>query len=195
MTPVTERVMRRVEISPSGCWVFTGSTTPGGYGTIRLGGRKSSGRVAHRVMWEAVNGPVPDGLDLDHLCRVRACVNPDHLEPVTRAENVARGLGHKGSTRVTHCHRGHEYTPENTKRLGNGRRRCRICFRERERAKYRRTYQPKGRLKSECIHGHPMSGENLEYLPSGRRCRTCARRRAREYQRGLQLAARKDTAA
>lgn len=70
------------------CWVWTGNFQTHGYGTITVDGK---GRVAHRFRWEKVNGPVPDGLELDHLCRNRACVNLDHLEPVTHAENVRRG--------------------------------------------------------------------------------------------------------
>lgn len=74
------------------CWVWQLSITPNGYGQhAKPGGRGTTS--AHRVYYEQERGPVPAGLDLDHLCRVRACVNPDHLEPVTRSENLRRGLG------------------------------------------------------------------------------------------------------
>jgi hypothetical protein len=70
------------------CWIYEGPSTRGGYGRLCDGGGKSRG--AHVVMWERTNGPVPRGLHLDHLCTVRACIRPDHLEPVTPAENTRR---------------------------------------------------------------------------------------------------------
>lgn len=93
------------------CWLWTASTNKG-YALLK-DGRKNI--AIHRWMYEHFVGPIPDGLDLDHLCRVRHCVNPAHLEAVTRGVNVLRGAtvaaenGYK-----THCIRGHEFTPENT---------------------------------------------------------------------------------
>ena len=84
--------------------------------------------MAHRVAYELTNGPIPDGLELDHLCRVRHCVNPSHIEAVTHRENTLRGTGpipHRA--RQSHCKHGHEFTPENTYRLPNGCRHCRTC--------------------------------------------------------------------
>jgi hypothetical protein len=85
-------------------------------------GRNGPNVSIHRYIYELFSGPIPVGLVLDHLCRVRHCVNPEHLEPVTIAENVRRGL--KGRM-VTHCPKGHEYTPENT--YTYNRRECRRC--------------------------------------------------------------------
>lgn len=87
--------------------------------------------MAHRVYWERANGVIPDGLRLDHLCRVRACVNPEHCEPVTQKTNIERGL--KGALR-THCKHGHELTEENTyHRRADNSRVCRTCHRDEER--------------------------------------------------------------
>lgn len=79
----------------SPCWIWQRSVTRDGYAHARVDGKI---RRVHRVMWERTNGAVPSGLELDHLCRVRACVNPDHLEPVSHAENVRRGLRARGWT-------------------------------------------------------------------------------------------------
>ena len=87
---------RTVQIEDRGyetpCHIWQGTISPGGYGRINLGGRVT---YAHRVSFEAAGGVIPDGCHLDHLCRTRSCVRPDHLEPVTQAENVRRGAGTK----------------------------------------------------------------------------------------------------
>jgi len=101
------------------CWLWTGRIHKG-YGYY-------SGTGAHRVSFELANGPIPAGMELDHLCRVRNCVNPAHLEPVTRAENMRRWFALQ-----THCNRGHEFTPENTY-LYARRRHCRACNVRRQR--------------------------------------------------------------
>lgn len=107
------------------CWLWTASIHPTGYGQFQLG-------RAHRVAYELRNGPIPDGLTLDHLCRVRNCVNPDHLEPVTRKVNILRGMGLSAQrARQTHCTRGHPFDEANTHIRPNGTRRCRACDRAR----------------------------------------------------------------
>lgn len=91
---------------------------------------------AHRWSYAVHVGPIPDGLDLDHLCRVRNCMNPEHLEPVTRQVNSARGETGKHMADRTHCPQGHERTPENTYRNIKGRQNeCLPCRRERSRRK------------------------------------------------------------
>ena len=107
-----------------GCWAWTGVRKADGYG--RLCERDGTQRSAHRFAYELLVGPIPDGLVLDHLYRNPSCVNPAHLEPVTSAENVRRGVAR--CSKVTHCPKGHEYTEENTYRPpGRERRMCRAC--------------------------------------------------------------------
>ena len=121
----------------SGCWLWLGSLSGNGYGAIQYRGRQI---VAHKLSYEAHIGAVPAGLELDHTCRLRCCVNPRHLEPVTHKVNlnrsslIGRGAG-TAQTAKTHCPQGHEYTPENT-RVGRGKRYCKTCHRDRERVKY-----------------------------------------------------------
>ncbi len=106
------------------CWLWTAYTYLG-YGMFHVNGR---GPIrSHRWAYESWHGPVPAPLVLDHLCRVRNCVNPAHLEPVTNRENGLRGVGFVArEARKTHCPQGHEYTPDNTK-LESGKRKCRTC--------------------------------------------------------------------
>lgn len=109
-----------------GCWEWTGTRNDSGYGVVRK-------QRAHRAVYELMVGPIPDRLTLDHLCRNRACVRPDHLEPVTREENVRRGI-HGGNALKTHCPAGHLYDAIRP----NGRylaRRCTTCEADRRRAR------------------------------------------------------------
>ena len=92
---VIDRIADRVALNDAGCLVWLGSINAYGYGQVRVGARADGDhtvRQVHRVLYEVVVGPVPDGLDLDHLCRNRACCRPEHLEPVTRLENILRGI-------------------------------------------------------------------------------------------------------
>lgn len=118
------------------CWTWTGVIDPSGYGRYSVPGLRSSAsrtQGAHRFGYTQMVGPVPEGMELDHLCRTKSCVRPDHMEPVSPAENLRRqGLA------VTHCIHGHEYTPENTGMRPAGRY-CKTCHRDRERARYQRS--------------------------------------------------------
>lgn len=115
------------------CWPWVGSMKRDGYGIVglRVDGKRTS-RNAHRAVYELLVGPIPAGLQLDHLCRTPACVNPAHLEPVTNGENVKRGLTARG---VFAC--GHPVTPENTAQTRETRR-CRTCLRARDAAQKRK---------------------------------------------------------
>lgn len=133
-TPAFRRLWGKFLISDEGCWEPTVSRDRYGYGQIEEGGRP---RKAHIVVWEAINGPVPEGLELDHLCRNPGCLRPDHLEAVTHAENVRRGLAGVLGPKPVHCSSGHEYSPANTYITATGSKVCRAC-RVRHNAEYRR---------------------------------------------------------
>ena len=123
--PLKERLLAKIVVARHGCWLFQGHLDRSGYGRIGHG-RKALG--AHRVAYELFSGPLIPGLVIDHLCRVRSCVNPDHMEQVTSEENLARGTGY-GPWR-TRCKNGHEYTAENTYITPDRQVRvCRVCNR------------------------------------------------------------------
>jgi hypothetical protein len=123
-----ERFWSKVAKVGEGCWLWNGAIVSSGYGCFWSAGRAVG---AHRWSYQRIVGPIPSGLHLDHLCRVRNCVNPAHLEPVTQAENTLRGVGlAAANASKTHCPAGHEYTPENTYREGR-RRRCKTCHLDR----------------------------------------------------------------
>jgi len=135
-TPFTEEERRaafwaKVDKTDT-CWLWTGAIDRGGYGRTA-----PKNRVAHRISFEWERGPIPSGLQLDHLCRVRNCVNPDHLEPVTSRENSRRGIGSKPT-----CASGHPFVWSIGYTPGSKQRRCRICsrrwsqtYRQRQKAK------------------------------------------------------------
>ena len=128
------RLDAKTRYDPStGCWYWLGSTTSG-YGRVRAGGRD---RLAHIVTYEIEVGPIPPGLELDHLCRQRSCRNPAHLEPVTRSINVLRGLGPTTTAALqrakTHCPQGHAYIESNVRRSREGHRVCRTCHNAQQR--------------------------------------------------------------
>lgn len=139
--PVEELIARYVEPEPnSGCWIWVGHRNSTGYGACLRDRKKVP---AHRVIYERYRGPIPAELEADHKCRNRPCVNPDHIEPVTRRENVRRGVSPASRHMAqTHCSRGHEFNATDTYYRGGPKpnRVCKWCRRihdARRRAKNR----------------------------------------------------------
>lgn len=132
-----ERFWSKVE-EDGDCWIWHGSRTADGYGIFYFNARSV---MAHRWSYENFYGSIPEGLQIDHLCRVRSCVRPEHLEAVTSRENRRRRL-----VLITHCPHGHEYTEENTYISPNNGRVCRVCNRERT-----SRYQKQRRLKAKAL--------------------------------------------
>lgn len=131
-TPVIDRLLTRVEIDSNECWIYQGYINKNGYGYITCNpsdGWPSRTATCHSIAYHFLVGPVPPGRELDHLCRVRACCNPEHLEPVTGAENTRRGEApHIVLGRNNVCAIGHPLTEANTYvNPKTGWRRCRTC--------------------------------------------------------------------
>lgn len=140
--PQAERFWEKVDKTEN-CWLWT-ACIKHGYGQFMVRRRSV---MAHRWSYEHVNGPIPEGLDIDHLCRVRNCVNPAHLEAVSRRVNVLRGYGACAQfARKNACSNGHPYTEENTFYRSDGGRRCLICRKANSLAWYYRTDRERRRL-------------------------------------------------
>lgn len=134
-----KRFWARLDKQANGCWLWTHTLDEDGYGVLCV---KKKPRRAHRFGYELLIGPIPEGMTIDHLCRVRSCVNPAHMEPVTNGENVLRGMSFSAvNKRKTHCIRGHAFDEANTYYHPRGQRVCRKCanvsyrnYRERRKA-------------------------------------------------------------
>lgn len=175
------RLKTKIQISETGCWLWTGYVSERGYGRIGARGKTVS---AHRWTYNLFKGEIPEGLDLDHLCRVRHCVNPDHLEAVTRSENTIRGA-HPNRMK-THCLRGHPFDLANTVRPYKKNptwRRCQQCKKEAHRSTVLNPDAVHQALRTHCPKGHPYEGENLIIrIKDGRKwrgCRECRREECR----------------
>lgn len=172
---LTDRIRLRVSPQPNGCWNWTHTLDTKGYGQVSVHGRL---RMAHRVVYEALVGPIPDGLCIDHLCRNPLCCNPAHLEPVTQRVNTMRGFSPPAvNARKTHCSQGHEFTPENTYYYVTKGRVCRTCHAD----YFKRTYVPVPRtprpLATHCRNGHEYTPQNTATRQKAgaayRVCRAC----------------------
>jgi hypothetical protein len=173
-------IEKSVPITESGCLVWLGRSSERhglSYGYFRSH-RKTA--LVHRAAYESEYGPIPHGLEIDHLCRVTLCVNPDHLEAVTHQDNCLRGNGVSGiNARKTHCIRGHRYTKD-TIALGNYGKYCRTCRNDKagtaRDARHVASGVPytRGIKRTHCKYGHPATSENTTICGSRRCCRICA---------------------
>lgn len=129
------RFAGRYVVDANGCWIWQGEITANGYGRFSVGSRNL---LAHRWAYEQARGPIGDGLTIDHLCRVKSCVNPDHLEPVTIRDNILRCPDAPAAINAakTECIHGHAFDSANTYvHPRTGVRQCRACKRERAAAR------------------------------------------------------------
>lgn len=123
-TPLRDRILASIEVDANGCWIWQKSCDRDGYAQMTNG----SNRRAHRVSYAEFKGEPPAGLQIDHLCRVRNCVNPEHLEAVDSRTNLMRGNTQAAANAAkTECAQGHPFSAENTKITVAGRRKCRKC--------------------------------------------------------------------
>lgn len=131
LVSLADRVWAKVR-KTDGCWWWLGAKSPLGYGQVQRGRRGDGITPAHHATYELMVGPIPAGLELDHLCRQPSCVRPDHLEPVTSTENKRRALSVSNLNAVkTECSNGHPFDEANTYVRKEGHRMCRTCHRER----------------------------------------------------------------
>lgn len=138
MRTVLERfISKYIPVTESGCWLWIGSTNWRGYGEFSIAGRLVG---AHRAAHELLKGPIPEGLTIDHLCRVRCCVNPDHLEAVPHRINLLRASTFNArNAAITHCPQGHPYAGSNLilrkQRAGRACRECKNANQRQRRSK------------------------------------------------------------
>jgi hypothetical protein len=170
---------------PADCWTWKLDGGIGGYGQFSIGGK---GYYAHRISYEIAKGPIPAGLHIDHLCRVRNCVNPKHLEAVTRKENLRRAKAWEGGAAFqrnkTHCSEGHPYEGYNLFIARTGQRVCRACARRNSQASRARKAEREGpkvrKRRTHCNKGHAYAEHGYTNETGGQVCRICAKERLRQ---------------
>lgn len=180
--PLTlDALMAWTRKEPGGCVVWTRSLNASGYGRVMGEGSRW---MVHRLVWTLLNGPIPDGADIDHLCFNPACVNPDHLQPLSVMENRAR----HAASMFPVCSNGHELSGDNlrfaTHRNGKTVRRCRACERQGAQKDVAKRLQAglatEGPTRTHCKRGHEFTPENTYTQPSrpwSHTCRECKRLR------------------
>lgn len=162
----------RIDVTDT-CWLWTGAVKDNGYGVTSYKGRQW---YVHRLVWTIARGDIPKGLQMDHLCRVRNCCNPAHLEPVTQRENLIRGeTWARDNAAKTHCPKGHLLEGDNLivelGKTGREQRKCRTCHNER---------RYKGSATLACvICGQPFESKRRDALYCTRRCERIAAKRRR----------------
>lgn len=182
-----KRFLAKADLDDGGrCWIWHACLCSEGYGNFGIGSRTDGSRRtvrAHRFSYEHFVGPIPDELEIDHLCRNRACINPWHLEPVTSKVNTLRGdTQARRNAQKTHCPAGHPYNEENTRYSKDGSRSCRLCAIDRH-----HKFEWKGGVRPEerthCPQGHPYDEANTAMYRGCRLCRICRRIRQAERRR------------
>lgn len=163
---VRSRALRHIAVLPSGCWEWTGNKFATGYGSIKQRGRRM---LAHRVVYAAFVGAIPESMTLDHRCRHLACVNPDHLEIVTLGLNVSRNMSPSSLNAVkTHCVRGHALVEGNlVSRTGRKHRTCLMCHRVASRDAGRRWRSVPGNLEKHAMKERERRATMKAYKSSG----------------------------
>ena len=183
-----------VPVTESGCWLWTGAVSgnPSSgtqYGYISVGGRSGSAQRAHRVSYELHIGEIPEGLIVRHKCDNPLCVNPDHLEVGTHADNSMDMANRGRSNKKDYCKRGHELNEENAYTTSRGHKYCRVCKRDKAREKHREIRgdkfgKPEYRKRTHCPHGHEFTDENTYTRPDGyKECRACRVERVARFKR------------
>lgn len=198
MVPLELRIWPRIKPVANGCWLWTGALTDTGYAVLSRLKKHGKSVLVHRWVYEQLIGAIPDGLQIDHLCRTPPCMNPLHMEPVTMKENILRGTSPAAQrARWTHCIRGHRFTIENTRIDSDGHRLCRTCINQRARdviavrvaqgLTTRGTVRTGHQRHTHCKYGHLYQGDNIVLkIKNGhtfQQCRICRNAQARESKR------------
>lgn len=212
---VLQRIMGRTKRTSRGCWQWTGYVLPSGYAEVCFRGK---GRRVHRLVYEAVHGPIPEGMDVLHSCDNTLCFNPSHLSLGEQSENSTQSVerGRHAKIQNTHCPAGHSYAEHGRVGRTTGWRTCTLCVRIKYRLKagwpldlaqsvprqsggstpissptWRQTRLKRVRIiKTHCLRNHELSGANLYLTPDGRRqCRTCHHEAVRRFKPKPSIAA------